>query len=161
MTACFSGRVAYPLRRDEVRAGMRPVAERPGGQDRAAAGCARPRTGSRRRRAPSASRPATGYVAKLGLRCSPSVTTGEPVASNSAIGGAHRLIEECSELGLGDTALGGFLHDRQELGRPRDAPDRLGRDSHTATLTHGRRAVNSPLQECFNSSGVTGERWAS
>src|ERR1700676_5538786 len=30
-------------------------------------------------------RPSMGYVAKLGLPCSPSVITGEPVASNSSM----------------------------------------------------------------------------
>ena len=48
----------------------------------AAGAYGRPRTGSSRRPRPALSRPATGYVAKLGFRCSPSVTTGEPVSSN-------------------------------------------------------------------------------
>ena len=35
--------------------------------------------------AASDSRPWIGYVAKLGFRCSPSLITGEPVASSSLI----------------------------------------------------------------------------
>ena len=141
MTACFSGRRSSSGRaaRDTTRPTSRSGTGRSSGP--AAGACGRPRTGSSRRRR-RGRRPATGYVAKLGLRCSPSVTTGEPVASKRRtcrarhrrtgrrapprliVAGGRRLHAVDQRLGPGDAAdgfsgecHGSMLIDRPEAGR--------------------------------------------
>jgi hypothetical protein len=68
----------------EVRVGVCPVAERP----LVIRGSWRVWPSAKGITTPSGARPSsscTGYVAKLGFRCSPSETTGDPVASKRAI----------------------------------------------------------------------------
>ena len=97
MTACFSWAVGHARGAVEVRPAVRRVAERARPSGPAAGACGRPRTGWSRRPARVVS-PATGYVAKLGLRCSPSVTTGEPVASKRSQRVAHGVVVQGLEL---------------------------------------------------------------
>jgi len=62
--------------------------------------------------------PWIGYVTKLGLSCSPSVMTGDPVASSSDDRLLERLLEQCGQFIPGRSSLGDAAHALDQLGWP-------------------------------------------
>ncbi len=69
--------------------------------------------------------PWIGYVAKLGLRCSPSVMTGEPVSSKRRMRVAHGAVEERLESVGRDPAVAERGHAFDQFLGSWNASDRL------------------------------------
>ena len=74
--------------------------------------------------------PWIGYVAKLGFRCSPSVTTGEPVILEAAERVAHGAVEEGVERFAADPARAERRHAFDQLLGSWNTSDRLGGQRH-------------------------------
>ena len=103
-------------------------------------------------------RPCTQYVQKLWyFRCSPSVMTGEPVASNRRDGVPDRLVVEGLERLGGQRAGRGRLHAVDEGLGPGDAADGFSREAHSRRLGQAptRAVVPVPRREPRTQAGGT------